>query len=157
MDKTAYINEGHKQLNNTQFYEPTDTDLTGKVTHRVNLHIHNMLQKGQISQRTCSYLTTDIYIEHSISTCYQRSIKIKKSTRKIYASDSGSPTEDFTICGSFHRNLSQSFIRDSTHLINMLNHISVQPGMPLCTLDVTNLILTFLTMKAFKPSKNCWQ
>ena len=36
------------------------SDLTGEVIHRINLHAHNMLQKGQISQSTCNYLTTDI-------------------------------------------------------------------------------------------------
>ena len=32
---------------------------TGEVINRVNLHVHNMLQKGEISQNTCNYLTTD--------------------------------------------------------------------------------------------------
>ena len=59
-DKTAYISEGQKQLNNTQFYEETYTDLTGEVIHRVNLDVHDMLKMGKISQSTCSYLTTDI-------------------------------------------------------------------------------------------------
>ena len=35
--------------------------------------------------------------------------------------------------------LSQSYIRDSTHLINILNKFTVQPGMLLCTLDITSL------------------
>ena len=35
--------------------------------------------------------------------------------------------------------LSQSYIRDSTHLINILNEFTVQPGMLLCTLDITSL------------------
>ena len=60
LDKLSYINEGRKQLNNTQFYEQTISDLTGEVTHRVNLHVHDMLQKGQISQNTCNYLTSEI-------------------------------------------------------------------------------------------------
>ena len=34
---------------------------------------------------------------------------------------------------------SQSYIRDSTHLINILNEISLQPDMLLCTLDITSL------------------
>ena len=34
---------------------------------------------------------------------------------------------------------SQSFISDSTHLINILNHLNVHIGMLLCTMDVTNL------------------
>ena len=60
MDKQSYIVEGQRQLHNTQLYEETDSDLTGEVIHRINLHVHNMLQKGQISQNTCNYLTTDI-------------------------------------------------------------------------------------------------
>ena len=50
MDKASYINEGQKQLNNTHFYEPTERDLTREVLHGVNLHVHDMLKKGQISQ-----------------------------------------------------------------------------------------------------------
>ena len=60
LDKLSYIDEGQKQLNNTQFYEHTSTDLTGDVIYRVNLNVHDMLQKGHISQNTCNYLTTDI-------------------------------------------------------------------------------------------------
>ena len=57
LDKAAYINGGQKQPNNTQFYEPTDTDLTRDVIHGVNLYVNNMLQ---ISQSICRYLTKDI-------------------------------------------------------------------------------------------------
>ena len=35
--------------------------------------------------------------------------------------------------------LIQSFIRDSVHLINMQNELALQPGMLLCTLDITSL------------------
>ena len=60
MDKASYTNEGQRQLNNTQFYESTETDLTGEVIHRVNFHAHDMLQKGHISQSIFSFLTTDM-------------------------------------------------------------------------------------------------
>ena len=35
--------------------------------------------------------------------------------------------------------LSQSFIRDSTHLINILNELTLQPGTLLSTLDIASL------------------
>ena len=35
--------------------------------------------------------------------------------------------------------LYQSFIRDSTHLINILNELTLQPGILLCTMDITSL------------------
>ena len=142
MEKAAYINEGQKQCNNTQFYEPTDTDLTGKVIPRVNLHVHNMLHKGEISQSTCSYLTT--YIDRMQQ--FYMLPKINKDKKKNQAerpivSGSGGPT-NFTICGLFHRTLSAPFPtihKDLTHLVNIVNHFSVQQGILLCTLDVTNI------------------
>ena len=51
LHKQSYINEGQRQLHNTQFYEETDSDITGEVIHRINLHVNNMLQKGQICQK----------------------------------------------------------------------------------------------------------
>ena len=43
------------------FYKETSEDLTGQVIHRVNLHVHNMVQMGHhITERMCHYLTTDI-------------------------------------------------------------------------------------------------
>ena len=52
LDKQSYTNEGQTQLHNTQFYKETDSDFTGEVIHRINLHVHNMLQSGHISQST---------------------------------------------------------------------------------------------------------
>ena len=37
LDKQSYINEGQRQLHNTQFYEQTDSDHTDEVINRVNL------------------------------------------------------------------------------------------------------------------------
>ena len=73
-DNQSYIN-GQKLIHNTQFYEQTDSDLTGEVIHRINLHVHNMLQNGQISQSTCNYLTTDIDRAKNF-VYYQRSTMI---------------------------------------------------------------------------------
>ena len=48
-----------RQPNDTKFYEKTTSNHIGEVINRINLHIHNMLQRGEISQNTCNYLTTD--------------------------------------------------------------------------------------------------
>ena len=60
MGEGNYIKEGQRQLNDTNFYQPTNEDLTGEVIQRVNIYVHTMLQRGQITHKTCSYLTTDI-------------------------------------------------------------------------------------------------
>ena len=59
LDKESYIKEGQRQLNDTKFYEKTDSNHTGEVINRINLHVHNMLQRGEISQSTCNYLTSN--------------------------------------------------------------------------------------------------
>ena len=58
-------------------------------------------------------------------------------------SGSGGPTEEISqLVDHFIGQivpLSQSYIRDSTHLINILNRLTVQPGILLCTLHITSL------------------
>ena len=51
-DKHNYVSEGERQLQNEQFYEETQADLTGEVIHRVNLFVNSMLQRRQITQNT---------------------------------------------------------------------------------------------------------
>ena len=55
LNKDNYIAEGERQLQDEQFYEETHTDLTGEVIHRVNLFANNMLQRGQITEKTSSF------------------------------------------------------------------------------------------------------
>ena len=58
-------------------------------------------------------------------------------------SDSGGSTERISQFVDYFMGplvpLSQSFTRDSTHLINILNELTLEPGMLLCTLDITSL------------------
>ena len=49
--------------------------------------------------------------------------------------------------------LSQSYVRDSTHLINMLKDFTVQPGMLLCTLDITSLYTNIPHMEGIQSTK----
>ena len=58
-------------------------------------------------------------------------------------SGSGGPTEKIAqfvdhLIGPLV-SLSRSYIRDSTHMINILNNFKILPDMLLCTLDVTSL------------------
>ena len=93
-DKHNYIAEGERQLQNEQFYEETQTDLTGEVIHRVNLFVNSMLQRGQITQKTSTYLTTDI----DRTQQFYLLPKIHKDMnnppgRPIVSGGSGGPTE----------------------------------------------------------------
>ena len=74
LNKQSYKDEGQRPLHDTQFYEETDSDLTGEVIHRINLHAHNILQRGQITQHTCNYQLTLIGLDNFIY--YPKFIKI---------------------------------------------------------------------------------
>ena len=53
MIKSAYIQEGYRQLSDIHFYEKVLGDTTDEVIHRVNLHVHSMIEKGQTTEDTC--------------------------------------------------------------------------------------------------------
>ena len=49
--------------------------------------------------------------------------------------------------------LSKSYVRDSTHLINILKDFTIQPGILLCTLDVTSLYTNIPHLEGIQSTK----
>ena len=143
LDKQYYINEGERQLHNNQFYEETETDLTGEVIHRVNLYVNNMLQRGQISQNISNYLTTDIDRTQQFYLLPKIHKDIVNPPGRPIVSGSGGPTEKISQFVDHFIGppvpLSESYIRDSTRMINILKPFNMPPDMLLCTLDITSL------------------
>ena len=126
-----------RQLHNDQFYEETEIDLTGKVIHRINLQVNNMLQRGQISQNTCNYLTADIDRTQQFYLLPKIHKDLHNPPGRPIVSGSGGPTEKISqfvdhFIGPLVP-LSDSYIRDSTHFINILKKFNMPPGMLLCT------------------------
>ena len=124
-NKDNYI-AGERQLQDQQFYEETSTDLTGEVIHRVNLFVNNMLQRGQITEKTSSYLTTDIDRTQQLYLLPKIHKDMNNPPGRPIVSGSGGPTEKISqfvdhFIGPLVP-LSQSYIRDSTHMINILQH-----------------------------------
>ena len=117
-------------MNNIQCYEQTSTDLTGEVIHRANLHVHDVLQKSQIPQSICNYLTTDIDRTQQFYLLPKINKNPKNPPGRPMVSGSGGPTERISQFVDLFIGplvlLSQSFNRDSTHLINILNELTLQ-------------------------------
>ena len=64
MDKQYYIDEEIRQLPNTDFYVEVPMDISGDVMQRINLHVHDISNRGQITDQTATYLTTDVDRTH---------------------------------------------------------------------------------------------
>ena len=104
LDKQSYINDGERQIHNNEFYEETETDLTGEVIHRINLHVNNMLQRGQISQNTCNYLTTDIDRTQQFYLLPEIHKDLHNPPGRPIVSGSGGPTEkNISVYGPLYR------------------------------------------------------
>ena len=139
------------------FYEKTNSNHTGEVINRINLHVHNMLQRGEISQSTCNYLTTD----NDWTQQFYLLPKIHKDALnppgRPIVPGSGGPTEKISqLVDHFIGKivpLSQSYVRDSAHLINMLKDFNVQPGMLMWTLDITSLYTNIPHMEGIQSTK----
>ena len=102
-----------------------------------------MLQRGQISQNTSNYLTTDIDRTPQFYLLPKIHINLHNPPGRPIVSGSGGPTEKISqFVDHFIRplvQLSDSYIRDSTHMINILNKFNMSPDMLLCTLDIASL------------------
>ena len=102
-----------------------------------------MLQRGKILQNTSNYLTIDI--EHNSSYLLPKFHKdLHNPPGRPIVLGSGGPTEkisqfvDNFIVGPLVQ-LSDSYIRDSTHMMYIFNKFNMSPDMLLCTLDITSL------------------
>ena len=102
-----------------------------------------MLQRGQISQNTSNYLTTHIDRTQQFYLLPKIHKDIKNPPGRPIVSGSGGATEKISqFVDHFIGPLvpmSESYIRDSTHMINILNKLNMLPDMILCTLDIISL------------------
>ena len=56
MDKSWYIDECKRQLNDAKFYRQLDGDITDTIQQRVTVYIEHMFNDGYIDEKTKKYL-----------------------------------------------------------------------------------------------------
>ena len=142
-NKTDYINEGLKQLSDRKFYRLQEESLTAHHNSLIKQAIDDMVQSKEISSKTADYL----FIENPRTAKFYLLPKIHKNKLP----PPGRPIVSANECPSerisqFVDNFIQpmvmtlpSYLRDSSHLLNIIRHLKVPPGAILATLDVTSL------------------
>ena len=145
MDREDYIKEGNRQLENTEFYQETTSNLTPDHTAKVRSLAQKLLDEGQISKQTyiVKYLVTNC--DHT-SQFYMLP-KIHKDPQhppgRPIVSSISSPTEHLshlvdTILNPLVPRI-KSFVKDTTDFINQVERVPIRPDTILVTLDVSSL------------------
>ena len=139
-----YIQECLRQLSDTNFYEPRDTDLTETHNTKVQTKVTQLALNQAISPEVADYLV----FTQPRTPCFYTLPKIHKPNRpppgRPIVSANGCPTERISgfvdhFLGPFVPSI-KSYIKDTTHFINKIEEL---PPLPqdalLVTLDVTSL------------------
>ena len=142
-DRADYITEGLKQLNDVKFYKSVPLDLTNKHKEMVSLQVSIMLKFGEISQKCAEYLT----LETPRTANFYLLPKIHKGIipppGRPIVSANDCPTERISqFVDHFIQPLVpklKSYVRDSGHLLCILNNLELPQNTILCTLDVSSL------------------
>ena len=142
-DRTDYINEGMKQLSDKKFYNEQALDLTNFHSRLVKYQVEKMLDTKEIDPKCAEYLlidsprTANFYLLPKIHKG-----KIPTPGRPIVSAND-CPTERISqFVDHFIQPLVpklSSYVRDTGHLLWLLNDLKPQNGTIICTLDVTSL------------------
>ena len=142
-NRSDYIAEGLKQLNDRNFYKLIDEDLTPIHQQLIKSEVSQMFKSGEIDLNTSNYLivepprTPNFYLLPKI-----HKNKLPPPGRPIVSAN-GCPSErisqfvDHFIQPLVHK--LPSYLRDSTHFINTIKDLKLPPDAIIASLDVTSL------------------
>ena len=131
MEKQYYNDEGIRLLSNRDFYEELPTELSGEVIHRINLLVHYMCSRGQITTQRVTYLTTDIDRTQQLYFLPMIHKNLRLPPGRAIVSGFGCSTKNMPIVDFFINSVVpriMSYTRDFTHIINILNDITDLPS-----------------------------
>ena len=142
-NRSDYIKEGLRQLTDRNFYRLQEENLTHIHNTLITEQVSSMVTSKEISQKTADYLiletprTPNFYLLPKI-----HKNKIPPPGRPIVSAN-GCPSERISqFVDHFIQPLVQklpSYLRDSTHLINILKDLCLPENAILASLDVTSL------------------
>ena len=145
-DREQYIKDGLDHLLDETIYERVDTDPTKPLAQAINDHTYSMYQEGIIDPHTKTYLTLDIDPPPRTQQLYFLK-KIHKNPIAVgpIVSGCGDPTEKISQLIDLHLKPHipeiKSYLRDSSHLISLLESTPIPKDCTLATIDVKSLYL----------------
>ena len=141
MNKNDYITEAERQLNDTDFYQKTPTDLTTKHVAEIRDYLLEMQKDGEIDEKTFEIL--DPTGARTPSFYFLPKIHKKEIKGRPIISGNGSPTEKISALVDEHlkeyvKEL-PSYVRDTSDFIQKVETFQHDSDYFLVTLDVTSL------------------
>ncbi len=145
-DTEKYIQAGKEHLSDTNIYETINEDPTSELIKATNEYVNYCYRKGILDSITKDYLTFKKDNPPRTQQLYflKKIHKTPIAVRPI-VSGSGGPTERISQFIDFHLQphvpLIDSYIKDSGHMINILENLTIPPNCSLVTIDVKSLYL----------------
>lgn len=145
-DRDSYIEAGINHLSDQTIYEEIDTDPTVQLGHAINKFVNSIHKKGIIDSITKDYLlfptgdpprTQQLYFLKKIH-------KNPISERPIVSGCAG-PTEKISQLVDMHLQPFvpdiKSYVKDSGHMINLIESTQIPDNCTIATIDVKSLYL----------------
>ncbi len=147
LNRSDYLKEGFKQLENQKFYKHMDLDLTDTHVNTISNALEDMYQNGEIDDKTKDYLlscpgrTSDLYLLPKI---HKPNFNINAHPSRPIMSANGSPTEKISEFVDFFLNPTTfhlpAYVRDTSDFLRKIDEIKHLPDNTfLVTLDVESL------------------
>ncbi len=145
-DRENYIKDGLQHLSDEDIYEKTDSDPTLPLAEGINEYVIRMHSKGIIDDTTKNYLT---FKENNMPRTQQLYFlkKIHKNPIAVrpIVSGCGGPTEKISQFIDMHLQplvpTINSYVKDSGHIIKILEQTEIPTNCTLATIDVKALYL----------------
>ena len=142
-NKTDYLKEGLRQLYDRNFYRLQEDNLTPHHNNIIRRQVEHMVETKEITPKTAEYL----FIDNPKTSNFYLLPKIHKNTipppgRPIVSANSCPSERISQFVDHFIQPLVKelpSYLRDSSHLINLIRDLRIPKDSILATLDVTSL------------------
>ena len=158
-DTEQYVKEGLNHLSDETIYEKVNTDPTIHLTKAINTYIDSMYQEGIIDPLTKEYLTLKTEPPPRTQQLYFLK-KIHKNPIAVrpIVSGCGGPTENISQLVDLHIKPHvpkiKSYLRDSGHLIAILENTPIPTDCTLAIIDVKSLYLNIPHEEGIKAILN---